>query len=60
MREIKRDVQYILGIMSTINWSHNHQAGILKGIENIKPLLALFLFHMFGYYQEDDRTLKLV
>lgn len=64
MREIKRDVQkYTWNLVDTKIGAVITQAGILEGIENIKPPTRLFLIpYVSGYYQEDDlnsdRTLK--
>lgn len=64
MREIKRDVQkYTWNLVDTKIGAVITQAGILTGIENIKPPTRLFLIpYVSGYYQEDDfnsdRTLK--
>ena len=64
MREIKRDVQkYTWNLVDTKIGAVITQAGILEGIENIKPPTRLFFIpYVSGYYQEDDfnsdRTLK--
>ena len=64
MREIKRDVQkYTWNYVDNKIGAVITQAGILKGIENIKPPTRLFLIpYVSGYYQEDDfesdRTFK--
>lgn len=64
MREIKRDVQkYTWNYVDNKIGAVITQAGILKGIENIKPPTRLFFIpYVSGYYQEDnfasDRTLK--
>ena len=64
MREIKRDVQkYTWNYVDNKIGAVITQAGILKGIENIKPPTRLFFIpYVSGYYQEDDfesdRTFK--
>ncbi len=64
MREIKRNVQkYTWNYIDTKIGAVITQAGILKGIENIKPPTRLFFIpYTSAYYQEDnstsDRTLK--
>lgn len=64
MREIKRDAQkYTWNYIDTKIGNEITQAGLLKGIENIKPPTRLFFIpYVSGYYQEDklasDRTVK--
>ncbi|MBC5838900.1 DUF5916 domain-containing protein [Flavobacterium muglaense] len=64
MREIKRDAQkYTWNYIDTKIGNEITQAGLLKGIENIKPPIRLFFIpYVSGYYQEDklasDRTVK--
>jgi hypothetical protein len=64
MREVKRDVQkYTWNYVDNKIGAVITQAGILKGIENIKPPTRLFFIpYVSGYYQEDDfasdRTFK--
>lgn len=64
MREIKRNVQkYTWNYIDTKIGAVITQAGILEGIENIKPPTRLFFIpYTSAYYQEDnstsDRTLK--
>ena len=64
MREIKRDVQkYTWNRIDTKIGAIIPQAGILEGIENIKPPTRLFLIpYTSAYYQESDigsdRTFK--
>lgn len=64
MREIKRDVQkYTWNYIDNKIGAVITQAGVLKGIENIKPPTRLFFIpYVSGYYQEDDfasdRTFK--
>jgi hypothetical protein len=58
MREIKRDVQkYTWNRVDTKIGTVIAQAGILEGIENIKPPIRLFFIpYTSAYYQEDDFT----
>ncbi|WPR71723.1 DUF5916 domain-containing protein [Flavobacterium sp. NG2] len=64
MREIKRNVQkYTWNYIDTKIGAVITQAGILEGIENIKPPTRLFIIpYTSAYYQVDkntsDRTLK--
>jgi hypothetical protein len=57
-REIKRDVQkYTWNRVDTKIGTVIAQAGILEGIENIKPPIRLFFIpYTSAYYQQDDFT----
>jgi hypothetical protein len=54
MREIKRDVQNILGTGLILKLGVIPQAGILEGIENIQTLPTFPIPYTSAYYQRSD------
>jgi hypothetical protein len=58
-REIRRDRQkYTWNLIDAKNNSTTQQAGILTGIQNIKPPTRLFLLPYSSFYVNGNKTLK--